>query len=312
MADCSITIAKVTQANVLATWQDLGRRHSTHHGVGQGGAMDMHAACWANRLLSRDINQPVIEITMGFFAIEFQASCQIAITGADMNTSLNGKEIEPWHSYAVNVGDQLKFSTANTGFRAYLAINAELQLETVFNSVSTVIREGFSGLLGRSLRINDEIIGLIASLKAPNKKVPNSFIPDYCEPLTLELIPSYQFDQFPQRSIDGFLKNEYQIQSSSNRMAYLLKGNPTEHSLKSLVSQGIAYGTVQVPPDGQPVILLNDRQTMGGYPSLGCISRLSGNALAQKFAPSNVRFRLTSLDSEKKQYKEFFDFLCRT
>lgn len=305
-----MVIAKVIQADVLTTWQDMGRVHSTHHGVGEGGVMDVHAACWANRLLGRNIRQPVIEITLGLFALQFEHKCQIAITGADMQVSLNNKPILIWQSYTVQAGDQLHFKTAKSGIRAYLAMNAAIELKTIFNSASTVIREQFLGLLGRPLRVGDQIIGAISDGddEAQCKHVPSSFIPNYAEPLELELIPSCQFDQFPNRAIDQFLNSEFKIQASSNRMAYLFAGQAIEHSIQTLDSQGIAYGAVQVPPDGQPIILLNDRQSMGGYPKLGCISRLSGSALSQRFAPSKVSFKLTTVAATTASYREMMCF----
>lgn len=303
-------IAEVTQANMLATWQDLGRTHSTHHGVGQSGAMDLHAVCWANKLLGYEIDHPLIEITVGLFSVRFNVSCLIAITGADLGITLNGKAIQHWQTQIVKQGDELKFNSAKSGLRAYLAIGAKIELETVFDSASTVIREQLPGLLGRPLRGGDQLVG-VADMQAATvsaKQVPSEFIPNYAEPLTLDLIASYQFYQFPKSSIDQLLTSEYQIQPNSSRMAYLLKGNAIEHSLTSLASEGIAYGAIQVPPDGQPVILLNDRQTMGGYPKLGCISRLSGSALSQRFAPTTVRFKLVSVDGANQSYKKLLNF----
>ena len=307
-------LAKISQASMLATWQDLGRTHSTHHGVGQGGVMDLHAACWANRLLGREISQPLIEITMGSFTCQFQTSCQIAITGADMNATLNGNAIQNWQTQWVSAGDELKFNNVKFGFRAYLAIDADITLDTIFNSSSTVIREQFPGLLGRALGVGDQILGKAneSHKNLANKQVPDTFIPNYSEPLTLELIPSYQFYQFPKRSVDKLLHSEYYLKADSSRMAYLLKGEKVEHSIRSLASEGIAYGSVQVPPNGQPVILLNDRQTMGGYPKLGCISRLSGAALSQRFNPSSVRFKLISIEEANKKYTNLLRFFTNT
>ncbi|MBX2848753.1 MAG: biotin-dependent carboxyltransferase family protein [Acidiferrobacterales bacterium] len=305
-----MVIAKVIQADVLATWQDFGRVRSVHHGVGQGGVMDFYAASWANRLLGRDIDLPVIEITMGLFALEFKSNCQIAITGAAMGLSLNNQPIKNWQSYAVKVGDQLKFAPATQGLRSYLAIKADIELETIFNSASTVIREQFSGLLGRPLRINDELTGSLPTAKRAQAivEMPSSLIPNYCEPLNLELIPSYQFDRFPAESINKLLNSEFQILPSSSRIAYLLQGDPVQHEIESLASEGIAYGAVQVPPDGQPIILLNDRQTMGGYPKLGCVSRVSGAALSQRFAPTKIKFKLTTLEAATRAIEKMLEF----
>jgi 5-oxoprolinase (ATP-hydrolysing) subunit C len=254
------------------------------------------------------MTEPVLEITMGMFALEFIQDCTIAVTGADLNTRLNTEPLRPWQSFSVKKGDHLKFNNPRTGLRAYLAIAAELQLDSAFDSVTTVLRENLPGLLGRALQVGDQVSGQVHTQIDGNRVVPQRFIPDYTEPLVLQLMPGYQFEQFPAASINQLFANGYQIQTNSNRMACLLIGQPIAHSITSLASEGIAYGSVQIPPDGQPIILLNDRQTMGGYPKPGCITRLSGSALAQRFSPTRVRFELTTVESAQQEYTEFLSF----
>lgn len=307
----TIKLFKVVQASLLASWQDNGRLQSTHHGVTQGGSSDCHAAFWANRLLLRAPSLPVIEVTMGMFAIEFFNDCQIAITGADLDVRLNKKSIPNWQSLLVKKGDVLSYAAAKNGVRAYLAINAEVDLKKNFGSASCVSRECAAGVSNQTLGVGDIVMGRPA-IECVKRIVPQRYVPNYQQALILQLIAGYQFDQFSPESIKTLLSSEYQISPNSSRMAVLLEGDRLQHNSESLASEGIAYGAVQVPPSGQPVILMNDRQTMGGYPKPGCISRLSGAALAQRFAPTKIRFELTTIEQASTSYREFLSFFLKS
>ena len=304
-------IFEVSESAMHASWQDLGRQGSCQHGVTEGGVMDIQAAMWANNLLGRNVGEPLIEISVGMFEVVFRANCQIAITGADLDASLDDRPITPWSSFLVCPGTRLKFATPRNGLRAYLAIDALFNLQTYFGSVSTVVRENLGGFKDRILQAGDTITGIAGRGSVLNRTVPGRYIPDYQAPLTLELISGYQFDQFPKTSIENLLKTEYQIQNSSSRMACILQGEPISHDIQSLLSEGIAYGAVQVPPDGQPVILLSDRQTMGGYPKVGCISRLSAAALAQRLPSARIRFKTQCPETTRQDYLQHLAFFSQ-
>jgi len=290
---------KVTKAGAHVSVQGLGRKHCMHEGVPESGAMDTHAFCWANKLLRRSFDSKMLEVTLGALSIEFLNGCQFAITGADLSVTLNGNAIKPWSSYSAMKGDKLVFnypSPKTGGLRAYLAFDAELALDNKL----------IDGVLSAGDQFSVHRLGRADFQRA----VPAQHIPNYLAPLSVDLIPGYQFGSFSQSSIDVLLNTEYEIRDISNRMAYCLAGAKISHRIRSLASEGIAYGAIQVPPDGQPIILLNDRQTMGGYPKLGCITRLSGAALSQRFAPLKVSFQLVSVDAARQKYKEFMTFFA--
>ena len=304
------TLFEVVQANGPVSIQDLGRRRSFHHGVTEGGAMDLHAAMWANRLLSLEVSSPLLEITLGMFEIVFRRDCRIAITGADLGARLAGRPIEPWRTFTIHAGEHLRFTAPKVGLRAYMAIDAALDLTLDFGSVSTVTHEQRGGIGGRNLMAGDRISGRVRDSAAGVNAVPPGYIPDYREKLVIDLIPGYQYEQFPDTSIDQLFASDWEIRSNSTRWAYCLSGKPVTHSINQLLSEGIAYGAIQIPPDGQPIIFLNDRQTMGGYPKVGCIARYSGWALSQRFAPTSVRFQAVSADQALQkliQYRRFFE-----
>ncbi len=269
----------------------LGRQRTMHNGLTEGGAMDRHAARWANHLLGRPTNSPVFEITLGNIELEIEIDCQASITGADLGATLEGVSILPWRTYHLKRGDSLKFALPRSGLRAYMALRAELN-----TTPEQLIDE------------NADVCALEVFESTFDRAVPKRFIPDYHAPLTLQVLRGYQYDQFPDSAIETLLSSEYVIQANSSRMAYRLQGEAITHGISNLYSEGIAYGAIQIPPDGQPVILLNDRQTMGGYPKVGCITRGSGCALSQRMASQPIRFEFADFEEASRVYLEQLRF----
>ena len=278
------------------TLQDTGRRHAMHTGFTEGGAMDLHAYFWSNRLLERHSAAPVFEVTLGNTEIEFLQNCQIAITGADLDAKLNGESLSPWNNYVINRSDILTFGLPKTGLRSYLAVNADIEVERFFDSVSSVVREQMQGVAAQTeIKTGTEILTKEIAEVGLSHSVPKRFIPDYNALLKLELIAGYQFEQFPKEAIKTLLNSTYTISANSNRMAYSLEGPAINHDIQTLASEGIACGAIQIPPDGQPVILLNDRQSMGGYPKVGCITKITAGSLAQRISTAEVVFVLSEM-----------------
>lgn len=309
-------IFRVTQCASLASFQDMGRRSCMQDGVAVGGVMDLHAHAWANRLLSKTINAATIEVTFGMFALEVLSDVRISLTGADLAASIDEKPIMPWQSYFLSKGSVLKFERPRSGVRAYIGIAAQIDLQHFYQSLSAVIKEEPLSLDAEKVLKQGQVISgkaLSSSNHSNYVSVPNQFIPDYNSPLVLDLLSGYQIDDFDPTWLQRFLSRDFEILPSSNRMAYLLRPRESQdeaqtHNIEELASEGIAFGAVQIPPSGEPVILLNERQTIGGYPKAGCISRLSASDLAQRFAPSRVSFRLADFGQAQKRYREFLSF----
>lgn len=303
----SLPIARVVKTNGMVTLQDAGRQHSMQEGVTEGGVMDVHAAYWANKLLGKPKHNPVIEITLGMFELEMLHDCRITLTGANLQAKRNDQVLPLWQSSNCFAGDKLVFQFPQSGLRAYLTFDAELAIPQYFGSVSTVAREQLGGLNGNALQVDDVLYATEVGDDKRTVKMPTQFIPDYnrAETLTLDVLPSYQFSQFSDQAKATFTSHEFQINTNSTRMAYLLEGEPIKHEMTELASEGIAYGAIQIPPDGQPVVLLNDRQTMGGYPKIGCVTRLSGARLAQSFAPKKVAFRFVEREKAVAKWRDF-------
>ncbi|MCB2426486.1 biotin-dependent carboxyltransferase family protein [Methylophaga pinxianii] len=300
---------KVIKPGVLTLVQDLGRFAYQHIGLSPGGAADEHAFLWANRLLSNRPNSPALEICFGGLQLEAFAKTNIAITGAEMNATLNERPIKNWQTHTLNVGDKLKFAHATSGIRSYLAIQDGFQLQPSFGSVATVMREKMGGLDGDGSPLKaGDFLPCTEHKPKLTTHVPPLFIPDYQQPLILSVIPSEQTDQVDAAELEKLYHWTYRISPQSDRMGIRLEGEPIRPKLNGIISEGIAYGTIQLPPDGQPIILLKDRQTMGGYPKLGTLFVLDAFLLSQQQAHTEVRFTQMSLEEAQEKLRYFYRF----
>lgn len=286
--------------------QDRGRRHAMQYGVSESGAADIHASLWANRLLGLSMDSPVFEITLGNVELEFLTDCQLALTGADMQATSEQRSFPTWCTHQVRRGERLAFGFPKAGLRAYLAVNAVLELPRLYRSVCEVARESLPGT--QSCSVGSEFNALGINQAVPTRHVPQRFIPNYEKALQVDVMLGYQAQQFSQSEIDRFFSADYQIRSESSRMAYRLTGPKVNHDIQALYSEGVAYGAIQIPPDGQPVVLLNDRQTMGGYPKIGCVTRVSGSALTQRRPGTFVTFRRIDYPQARRQWAELLTF----
>ncbi|CAM2839180.1 biotin-dependent carboxyltransferase family protein [Vibrio mytili] len=315
-----MTGLRVLSPGMLSLIQDCGRFGVAHLGLSVGGPADLHAHCWANKLLNNPMNSPTLEIIMGNAAFEAQCDMILALTGANMNATLDEQPLENWRSFTIKKGQRLKLNYAKTGFRAYLAVKGGIDAYNHFGSASTVLRNTLGGLPdspGRALKEGDILspnIELTLSTTESKKVswVPRHFIPKYTDELCLAVIESYQSDLFSTQAKQDFYSKPYKVSDKLDRMGLRLEGEPIECRASGIVSEGIAYGSIQFPANGQPIILLNDRQTLGGYPKLGCISRLSLMKLAQARPGSVIQFYRDDIDQQTKAYCEFIQYfgLC--
>ncbi|MCV6604356.1 MAG: biotin-dependent carboxyltransferase family protein, partial [Porticoccaceae bacterium] len=255
---------------MLATVQDRGRIGSQPLGVATGGPLDGHAFAWGNRLLGNSPNAAQVEICFGNFHARFQSATWIALTGADLGWQLDGRAIAPWRSYPVRPGSELKAGFASAGVRSYLAVAGGWQLPQVFGSCATVTGDRLGGLAdGRPLQAGD-ILESVDSAISPTGfagcRVPRKFIPDYDSAIELRVLPGNQFAQFSVKCRQRFFGQHYQVSNRCDRMGCRMEGEPMTAVPGSMVSEAVPLGAIQVPGDGLPIVLLNDRQTIGGYP----------------------------------------------
>jgi biotin-dependent carboxylase-like uncharacterized protein len=301
----------VTQANFLALVQDYGRYGYQNMGVTTGGPLDEHAFLWANYLLDNHYNDAQIEISYGAFSAVFTEPTVIAICGADLSATLNGQRILPWHTYNVNAGDEICFVRPLAGLRCYLAVNNGFSVAHHVSSCATVMREKIGGLdkKGAPLVSNNDVLYQACYMRM-NRRVPAQFIPQYTSKVTVRYIPNVLVSPFSELSQQLFSQKVYTVTSMIDRMAYRLSGEPIDAPTTKVISHGVSLGAIQVPSNGQPIVLMKDHQTMGGYPLLGCVVYLDIAVLAQAAPETTVSFvpvAVNDVEAELMTYKRFFN-----
>ncbi|MCK6263896.1 biotin-dependent carboxyltransferase family protein [Vibrio sp. ZSDE26] len=304
---------KVVKPGQLSLIQDYGRFGYSHLGVTQGGPVDDYAYSWANYLLGNPVNCATIEITLGQAEYEVLQPCTLAITGGDLGVTLNGVPINNWSTFNAYQGQTLKFGLAKNGLRSYLAVVGGFNVSPQLGSCSSVTRDKLGGLTQNGLPLKG---GEILSFSPHHQQLkPLSltfrFTPNYNLPLKLRVIESYQFANFSSESITRFYQQPFSVSQYIDRMGYRLTGGKIPPPKGDILSEGIALGSIQVPPSGEPIILLNDRQTIGGYPKLGCVARIDLPRLAQARPGQAVQFikgDLAGLQDVWCQWARFFGY----
>ena len=284
----------VIKPGPLSLIQDFGRFGVAHLGLTQGGPVDDYSYSWANYLLGNTVNQAALEITLGQCVLKVDFDCEMAICGGDLQATLDGNPLSNWTSFQAFKGQVLSFGLPKNGLRAYLAIKGGFNVPNTLNSSSTVTREKIGGLTqdgqpcqqGQQIGFNQH--KLSHTFKALS--VTFRYKPDYNLPVNLRVIEGYQNELFTESAKETFYNAQYIVDQNSNRMGYRLNGEPVTSPDRSLLSEGIALGAIQIPQDGQPIVLLNDRQTIGGYPKVGCVARIDLPRLAQAKPGHEISF----------------------
>ncbi|WP_338920212.1 biotin-dependent carboxyltransferase family protein [Pseudomonas silesiensis] len=290
----------------LCLLQDAGRFGVRHLGVTQGGALDWRSMSWANWLLGNALDAPVIEITLGGFSVLAEEDCVLALGGADLGAQIDGEALAPWRSFRLHKGQRLQFTQPLLGARAYLAAPGGFDAPQVLGSRATVVREELGGqdgmgrplTQGRSLSYSGNSLMLLRELPADQR-------PDLNLAAPLDLVLGAQIGEFSGQSLFDAFNSVWTLDSRADRMGIRLLGTALEYQGKPMISEGIPLGAVQVPPDGQPIVLLNDRQTIGGYPRLGALSPLALARLAQCLPGSKVRLKPVVQEVAHRQQVEY-------
>lgn len=285
----------VKQPGLLTLIQDGGRYGHHRIGLTSGGPLDAEAFKWANRLCENDLNATGLEVSIGGLVLEAQADTCLAVTGAHMPFKINGQDMSRWQSHHIKAGDKIELGFASAGTRAYLAVAGGFDIEKTFSSTATVTREAIGGLQGQKLQQGD----FLPCQNHPTGSLwtlPESEQPDYKGSVTLRVILGYQqhtFDAVQQRL---FFSSEYTLTDRADRMGFRLEGQAVKSTLNGILSEGICHGAVQIPADGQPIVLLNDRQTIGGYPKIGSVIARDTAQLSQCTPGTRISFEEISIE----------------
>jgi len=302
---------RVLTPGPLSLLQDGGRHGWQHFGVSPAGALDLHAAAWANRLLDNPWGTPLLEIALGYLELQSELDTWLALTGAQVTATVDGAPLPPWSRFPLRAGQRLKLGYARSGQRAYLAVAGGFRAAPQLGSVSTQQREGVGGLqgTGEPLCAGDLLPCLAADLPRA-LSVPWPYQPDYRAPVCLRVIGSGDTAGLASDQLQAFFARSWQLSAQSDRMGARLLGEPLIAPTQQW-SQGVGRGAIQLPPDGQPIILQADHQTMGGYPILGWLHPLDQARLAQCPAHHELRFSPVGIDQAQAELRAFYRFFGR-
>lgn len=296
---------QIINPGALTTVQDYGRIGYGEIGFSPSGAVDTKAMEIANCLVGNEIGEGVLECTLFGPTIHFTQDNVIAVTGADMNPKVNDREIPMNTAVSVKAGEDLVLAFARKGCRSYIAFAGGLEIKECFGSKSTNIKCAIGGYHGRPLKATDEIAFVKPTSKLPDmEKRTYPYSDADASPKIIRVVMGPQDDYFTEEGLHTFETGRYQLTNDSNRMACKLSG-PIIASKQAtdIISDGISLGSIQVSSNGQPIIMLADRQTTGGYAKIGTVISTDIPRIAQCKPGDEIRFQRITLKKAHKLYK---------
>lgn len=293
---------RILKGGMLTTVQDLGRNGYQSQGFSVAGVMDVRSFKIANLLLDNPENEAVLEFTLIGPTLEFTSATIIAITGGDFQPTINGEPAPMYTALYMNKGDILKLGSARTGSRGYIAFSSYLDIPVVMGSRCTNLKSSLGGFKGRKLQAGDYI----------NFRIKRRYLPFFLsrtldldefdqEEAELRVVMGPQDDLFSKQGLQTFLNSEYVVTSDFDRMGCRLEGPfiaPKKTS--DIISDGIAFGSVQVPSQGKPIVLLSDRQTTGGYAKIATVASVDIPKLVQRKTDHKIRFRAITVQEAQQ------------
>lgn len=298
---------KIIKTGLLDTVQDLGRYGYQHLGVNPGGAMDRFSASLANALLGKDLAAPVIELHFPASTILFQRSCIVCLTGADFSPVLNDVFISLNQPLYVKANSVLKFDRLKNGARCYLSLLNELHLQKWMGSYSTNLKASAGGYNGKRLEKGDELMFESFGHSAINNDAITSLPWRHNTAINVsnevEFIAGNEWGWLETKSQTAFLNNRFAVTPQSDRMGYRLQSETLkQRTNESLVSSAVCFGTVQLLPNGQLIVLMADHQTTGGYPRVAHVISAHLPRLAQMKPGDEVKFLTTTVEEAEEKF----------
>ncbi len=292
----------VINPGLLTTVQDAGRVGYQQFGVSVSGVMDPRAMKIANILVGNDENEAVLECTMMGPQLRFDRANVIAITGGDLGATLDNQPVAAYAALSVQEGQTLRFTGLRTGCRAYIAFAGGLDIPPVMGSRSTYMKAKIGGLNGRKLE-KDDVIGFRAPAAEILNQVQRRIAPEVTarKDYTVRVTMGPQDDLFTEKGIGTFLSESYTVTNEFDRMGCRMEGAVIEHKDGGdIISDGIAFGAIQVPTAGKPIIMLADRQTTGGYTKIANVITADFRIIGQLKAGDTVRFAKVSIEDAQE------------
>lgn len=303
---------KVVKAGMLTTVQDLGRYGLQRYGMPVSGAMDSYALRLGNHILGNPDNEAAIECTVMGPTIYFEQEQLIAVTGADLSPTLDGNPLPMWKPVLVEAGSLISFGRRNFGCRAYICFQGGFDIPELLGSRSTYCKGQIGGWKGRPLQEGDRV-AFRHCYKGKDSlfhwSMDSSLYPDLATN-TIRVMDGPQLARFENAGQKSFFSDVFTISNNSDRMGYRLTSKPLRFKeQKELLSTAVTFGSIQVPPDGNAIVLMADHPTTGGYPVIAQVATIDLPLLAQKGPNDHISFERISLDEAhnllKKQHAQF-------
>lgn len=301
---------KVTRAGLYTSVQDGGRIGLRQSGISYCGALDKPALQIANLLVGNDADAAALEITLGQCSFEFERDGWFALTGAGCDATLDGAAVWTGWRLQVKAGQRLTLNRPTRGMRSYLAVSGGIDVPQVMNSYSTDLKTGMGGFKGRLLKDGD-----VLPLGKPQRDFAEAQgVKQLLWSNRIRALPGPEYHEFEKASQDAFWRLPWQLSPQSNRMGYRLQGQQLARTTdRELVSHGLLPGVIQVPGNGQPIVLMNDAQTTGGYPRIACIIEADMYHLAQIPLGQPIHFVPCTLEEAleaRRVQKQFIEQLA--
>lgn len=300
---------EIIEAGILMSVQDGGRFGFRKYGVPVSGALDAHSYRLANWLVQNESGAPVMEMTLQGGIFKFHQEAKVGVTGAESEVHINGEKAEMNKTLFLESGDTLTVGRAKAGCRSYLAIGGKWSLDKIMGSYSTCLSARFGGLEGRALQKGDRIFWENAGIKTVAKEIPKKLIPHFATKQTLRIMEGPEWDRLSRKQQYDFLESTYHISSESNRMGLRLKGqNALKLEYPEMRSAPVVPGIIQLPKSGEPIILMHDAQSVGGYPRIAKVADADLWRAAQVWTGNEIRFKIINKE-EAIQLSSYFDDL---
>ncbi|MGM7636039.1 biotin-dependent carboxyltransferase family protein [Bacillus sp. Hm123] len=308
----------ITRSGFFTTVQDRGRTGNRQYGVVVSGAMDDLSLRLGNWLVGNECGAGALEMTMTGASVQFDEPVFVAFTGAEASIECQGKPIPMWRPVYIPQGSEVHVKRCIQGSRVYLCIAGGIDVPKILGSRSTYVRGPFGGFEGRALkkgdslpigRPNEMIQAVIDAIPKANVRVLATnwgIAPSVYQCLKntrVRCIEGSEYSYFTTASQQDFWRTPYKITPESDRMGFRLDGTRLEMSgSKEMISEAVAIGTIQVPSSGQPIILMADRQTTGGYPKIANVITFDIPTLAQKLPRTELHFEYVTLEEAQRLY----------
>jgi antagonist of KipI len=307
---------EVIKPGLLSTIQDSGRHGFQHLGVLANGAMDVVAHRIGNLLVGNEQDCATLELTLQGPHLRFHSDALIAITGADMEATVDGIRLPLWRPISVRAGTELHFGFATTGCRAYIAAQGGFAAPLFLRSRSTYLRGALGGHHGRALVRGDRLTLDTCQLPTRSKVaetehgksarwpawgVSSHQLARLSRPGVIRVLPAGHMERFSAKARSAFLTRPFKLSAQADRMGYRLEGAIIDPPpCFEALSQALAFGSIQVPPDGKPIVLMVDRQPTGGYACIAVVATIDLPQLAQMRPGDGLRFALVDVNEAQR------------